>query len=525
MQKVNVGKSFLIGSVLLGCGFFDLPATAQQTGCPENFNVQESTISALQSAQSKGQISAQCLVQLYLQRINQYDKRGPKINSMLELNPDALTIAAQLDAERQAGKVRGPLHGIPIVIKGNIATHDRMTTTAGSVALAGSIPLEDAFLVKRLRAAGMIILGKANLTEFANVMAIGMPGGYSSQGGQTLNPYNPTTYPNGLPVLSPCGSSAGSGAATAANLTAVAIGTETSGSILCPSSYHSLVGIKTTLGLVSRSGVIPIGSAQDVAGPMTRTVADAAAVLNALASADPSDPVTLKSVGKVPPDYTAFLNLNGLMGARIGIARQYFYVAEGETTALIEQAIQTMRDLGAEIIDPVDISTFDQLISDSSVVLTYQFKQQLNAYLSTVGPTSPVKDLQEIILSNFRNSSVALKYGQELLITSQVQSGNTITKVDAAKDRLEDIQLARGGLEAALQNNQLDALIFPSSNGASVGAKAGYPTVIVPAGYLSNGRPYGVSFLGTAFSEARLIELAYAYEQATKLRRPPAATP
>jgi amidase len=493
-------------------------------GCPTNFAVQETSIADLQAALTSRQINSRCLVTIYLNRIALYDKQGPKINAILELNPQALQIADQLDAERKAGQVRGPLHGIPILIKGNVGTHDQMTTTAGSVALAGSIPENDAFIVQRLRAAGAILLGKANLTEFANFMSYKMPSGYSSQGGQTLNPYNPTTRSNGIPVLTPCGSSAGSGAGTAANLTAAAVGTETSGSILCPCSFNSLVGIKTTLGLVSRTGIVPLAHSQDVAGPMARTVADAAALLNALAGADPNDPITLTSAGKIPADYTSFLNANGLNGLRIGIARQYFG-SDSETNALIEQAITVLRSHGAIIVDPVNISTFEKLQQNSSSVLLYEFKQDLNAYFQTVGPTTPVFSLSEVITSNLQNSTVALKYGQGVLINSNVQSGNTITASQAAQDRSTDLQLARGGLDTAFSDNQLDALVFPTSNGADIGAKAGYPTLIVPAGYKADATPVGISFLGKAFSEPTLITVGYAYEQASLLRRPPTATP
>ncbi|AGY60139.1 amidase [Gloeobacter kilaueensis] len=502
------------------------PGLAGSNGasCPAGFAVQEVTVAQLQEALAAGQVTSRCLTQIYLARIARYDKQGPAINSVLELNPDALAIADKLDRERQAGQVRGPLHGIPILIKGNIATHDRMTTTAGSVALAGSIPENDAFIVERLRAAGAVILGKANLTEFANFMSYHMPSGYSSEGGQTLNPYRPKLAGNGLPSLTPCGSSAGSGAATAANLTAISVGTETSGSILCPSSFNSLVGIKPTLGLVSRSGIIPIAHSQDTAGPMTRSVADAAALLNALAGPDPADPITLTSIGKTPADYTEFLNADSLAGARIGIARQYFGGLAPQTLALIQQAIAVLKSKGA-IVEPVDIPTFQQLVTDNSKVLLYEFKQDLNKYLSTVGPTSPVKNLTQIILFNNRNRSVALKYGQGLLINSNVQSGNRITEAEAAADRSLDLSLARGGLDTVFAEHQLDALIFPTYFGADIGAKAGYPTIVVPAGYEPGGAPVGISFLGQAFSEPRLIGLGYAYEQASKLRRPPRATP
>jgi amidase len=490
--------------------------------CPSDFPIVEATVATLQQAQASGQISARCLVELYLERIDRYDRNGPQLHSVLELNPDAEAIAATLDAERAAGQVRGPLHGIPVLIKGNVGTLDRMTTTAGALALQGSVPASDAFIVQRLRAAGAVILGKANLTEFANFVSFTMPSGYSTLGGQTLNPYNPTLNANGLPVLTPCGSSAGSGAAIAANLAAVSVGTETSGSILCPSNFNSLVGIKTTLGLVSRTGIIPLALSQDVAGPMARTVADAAALLDALAGYDPADPVTRRSLGRIPPTYTAFLNAGALAGARIGIARQYFG-GNAETNALIEQAIAVLRAQGATIVDPANVPTFEAIASDSSSVLIYEFKQNLNNYLAGL-PNPLVKTLDDIVRFNRRNRE-AIRYGQSILISSNVQSGNTITFAEATRDRAEDLALARGGLDALFARENLDALLFPTSAGAGIGARAGYPTVIVPAGYLTSGQPVGISLLGRAFSEPRLIELAYAYEQASRLRRPPAATP
>ncbi len=486
--------------------------------------MQEASISQLQAALTSGELTSVALVEMYLARITQYDKSGPRINSVLELNPDAVAIAAALDAERASQGPRGPLHGIPILIKGNIGTSDQMTTTAGSLALAGSVPAEDAFLVRKLRSAGAVILGKANLTEFANFMSYQMPSGYSSLGGQTLNPYNPTTGPRGVPVLTPCGSSAGSGAATAANLTAAAIGTETSGSILCPSNFNSLVGIKTTLGLVSRSGIIPLAHSQDVAGPMTRTVADAAILLTAIAGPDPNDPITLTSIGNRPSDYTAFLNPNGLAGVRLGIARQYFG-SNAETNAIVEQAIAAMQAQGAVIVDPATIATVDELSSYNSSVLLYEFKQDLNAYLSTAGAGITRGSLAEIIRFNTANRPIALEYGQGVLLNSQLQSGNTIRLPEVVRDRARDLTLSRSGIDDVIAEFDLDALIFPASSGAGIGAKAGYPTVIVPAGYKSSGEPVGVSFLGRAFSEPQLIEYAYAYEQATQVRRPPTSTP
>ncbi len=514
--------------VVLGSGSWAITHSRSVQAQSPATRLPEATVAELQEAETAGTLTARQLVQAYLDRIALYD---PLINAVLERNPDALAIADELDRERQAGKVRGPLHGIPILIKGNIATHDRMDTTAGSIVLAGSVPENDAFIVQKLRRAGAIILGKTNLTEFANFMSYNMPSGYSSQGGQTLNPYNPTLNNKGLPALTPCGSSAGSGAATAANLTTIAIGTETSGSILCPSNANSLVGIKTTVGLVSRTGIIPISHNQDVAGPMTRTVADAAALLNVMAGYDPADPVTATSLGQIPPDYRAFLKTDGLKGARIGIPREYYKFLPAEQQAIIDRALAVLRNQGAIIIDPAPIATTAQLLTSNaeSIVLTYDFKRDLNSYLATVGATSAASDLAEIIRANRRNRAVALKYGQALLIDSQVQElqdGTPITTADYQQALQEEFQLAKvEGVDATVTKYNLDALLFPRDYGSDVGAQAGYPTVIVPAGYTKGGQPIGISFLGQAFHEPRLIQFAYAYEQASLARRPPLATP
>ncbi|WP_218082990.1 amidase [Anthocerotibacter panamensis] len=524
---------FLAGSLTLSPQVRHTPA--QPTAAPpasfttvSTFQIQEATLADLQAQMASGHLTSRALVQQYLDRIERYDKQGPKINAILELNPEALAIADQLDQERRAGQLRGPLHGIPILLKGNIATHDQMTTTAGSAALAGSVPKQDAFLVTRLRAAGAVILGKANLTEFANFMAYDMPSGYSALGGQTLNPYRPMLNKKGQPILSPCGSSAGSGAATAANLTAVAIGTETSGSILCPADANSLVGIKTTVGLVSRSGIIPIAASQDVAGPMTRTVADAAALLNVLAGYDPTDPVTAQSKDKIPADYRLFLKPDGLQGVRIGIPRG-FYKLDREQKVLFDRAIATLKRQGATIIDPAVLTTAKKLLASDLTVLTYEFKRDLNTYLATLGPTAPVRTLAEVIRFNRTHPEQALKYGQQLLIDAdkrRLQKGTEISEARYHRARASELRLAKTeGVDATMDRYQLDALLFPMDYGSFIGAIAGYPTVIVPAGYTSKGTPMGLSFLGKAFQEPRLIQYAYAYEQASQLRRPPAATP
>ncbi|UFP94192.1 amidase [Gloeobacter morelensis MG652769] len=512
-------------SILLGTGQA-FAATCPPAGPP----LSEATVAALQEALASGALTSRQIVQGYLDRIACYDKQGPKINAVLEINPDALAIADALDAERRAGRVRGPLHGIPVLIKGNIATGDRMLTTAGSVALVDALPQKDAFIATRLREAGTVLLGKANLTEFANFMSYYMPSGYSSQGGQTLNPYFPALEDNGVPTVTPCGSSAGSGAATAANLTAISIGTETSGSILCPSSFNSLVGIKPTVGLVSRTGIIPISASQDVAGPMTRTVADAAVLLGAIAGYDPADPVTARSVGQIPADYRTFLKLDGLVGVRIGLPPEYLDFLGPETRPAFDRALEVLRAQGAVIVD-APIATTDALFASPSVitVLTYEFKRDLNAYLAKVKPGTTIDTLSEVIDFNFRKREVALKYGQGLLVDSQqrrLQNGTAIT-AQGYRDALAEKQLLAKteGIDATIAKYDLDALLFPTYYGSFVGAAAEYPSVIVPAGYATGGLPIGITFLGKAFSEPQLIQYAYAYEQASLARRPPEATP
>lgn len=478
------------------------------------FQLEEATIARVSQAFATGELTAEELVLMYLDRIARHDKQGPKLNTVLEVNPDAVFIARALDQERRITGPRGPLHGIPVLIKDNIDTHDKMHTSAGSLALAGSIAPRDAFLVSQLRKAGAIILGKANMTEFANYMTKGMPAGYSSRGGQVLNPYKPGAF-------TPSGSSSGSGAAVAANLTMVAVGTETSGSILSPANWNSIVGIKPTVGLISRSGIIPIAMSQDTAGPMARTVADAAILLGALAGADPADPATWAGAGCTHADYTPFLDRHGLRGARIGVARTPFCQRlDAEEQALFAAAIATLRELGAEVVDPAEVATAAAGPWESRV-LTYEFKAALHAYLAELGPAAPVRTLREIMEFNYRHPEITLKYGQTLLAAAEATSG-TLTEPEYLLDRLQDIRLARTeGIDRTLDSEKLDALVFPASTGAWLGARAGYPSILVPAGYTGDGRPMGITFLGRAWSEAALIRYAYAYEQATRHRVAP----
>ena len=498
-------------------------------GLAATFSLETATIADINSAFDAGALTSQQLTQLYLNRIEAYDDSGPNINSYLTINPNALETAAALDLERQTQGPRSPLHGIPVLLKDNVDTFD-LPTTAGSVALEGSIPPNDAFITQQIRDAGAVILGKANLTEYANYLTTGMPAGYSSLGGYVFNPYNPGPLPDGdgRPVLSPGGSSAGSGAAVAANLATVSIGTETSGSILSPGNQNSVVGIKPTVGLASRDGIIPIAASQDTPGPLGRTVADAATLLGSITGVDLSDPVTSTSEGKFYSDYTQFLNADGLQGARIGVPKDFYW--DGLTdaqTALVEDAIATLESRGATIVYQ-DIPTARELSGFSSSVLSYEFKRDLNAYLASLGPDAPVQSLADVIEFNNANPEVALKYGQVLAERSQARdlAPDSADTQQYLTDRATDLRLAKEeGIDFLIEEYDLDAILFPATRGANIAARAGYPSVIVPAGYLSDGTPYGVTFSGLAYSEPTLISLAYSYEQATMLRIPPASTP
>jgi amidase len=494
------------------------------------FELEEITIAGLQDAMKSGRHSARAIVEMYLARIDEIDRRGPHINSVIELNPDVIAIADALDGERKAGRGRGPLHGIPVLIKDNIDTADKMKTSAGSLALADSIAPRDAFIVERLRAAGAIIIGKTNLSEWANFRSAKSTSGWSGRGGLTRNPYALDRNTSG--------SSSGSGAATAANLCAAAIGTETDGSIVSPSNMNSLVGIKPTLGLLSRAGIIPIAHSQDTAGPMTRTVADAAILLGALASVDPRDTATQASAGKAA-DYTKFLDPNGLRGARIGVARNLFGFSE-RVDKLIGEAIEVIKRLGAEVIDPAELPQVGKYGDSEFEVLLYEFKADLNKYLAGLGPQALVKTIKEVIEFNERNRDRELAwFGQDVMIKAEAKSGLNSPQYKKALAR--NLRLARAeGIDAALRKHRLDALVAPTDgipwvtdplNGdhfaggcSTPPAVAGYPHITVPAGYI-HGLPVGVSFFAGAWSEGRLISFAYAFEQATKHRRAPKFLP
>ncbi|MBO8155765.1 MAG: amidase [Bacillaceae bacterium] len=472
----------------------------------------EATFHDMQKAMDSGELTSKELVLMYMDRISRYDKGENGINSVLEINPDAVHIAEALDLERKQKGKRGPLHGIPILLKDNIDTHDKLHTSAGSLALKDHVASKDSFVAKKLREAGAVILGKANMTEWANFMTEHMPNGYSSRGGQVKNPYGPGTLDVG-------GSSSGSGASVAANLTAGAIGTETSGSILSPASSNSVVGIKPTVGLVSRTGIIPISHSQDTAGPIARTVEDAARILAAISGVDPEDPATLTnpshSIHK-----TAFLNPAGLKGATIGVARDpYFSHLDDEEKSLMERAISIMKQEGATIIDPVEIPSAHEKWDLNTLI--YEFKPALNAYLQQVESRIPVHSLEELIAFNEEHSEDMLKYGQTLLTKSEATSG-TLTEAEYIQTREKDIYLSQTrGIDAVMEQHNLDVILFPNNLGAGIAAKAGYPSITVPGGYTSTGKPLGVTFTAKAFEEEKLIEVGYAFEQATRFRKPP----
>ena len=494
---------------------------------PKDFELEELTITELQAGMQSGKYTSRQLVKKYLDRIDDIDKDGPKLNSVIEVNPDAMAIAEALDRERKEKGMRSPLHGIPILIKDNIDTADRMMTTAGSLALVGSRPAQDSFVARRLREAGAVILGKTNLSEWANFRSSHSSSGWSGRGGQTKNAY--------IQDRNPCGSSSGSGSAAAANLCAAAVGSETDGSVVCPSSANSLVGIKPTVGLIGRSGIIPISHSQDTAGPMARTVSDAAILLGALTGIDPSDAVTKSSTGKSFTDYTQFLNKDGLRGARLGIARKYFGFND-LVDKLMKDRIAEMKKIGAVIVDPADIPTSGQFDNTELEVLLYEFKADLNSYLGRLGPGSPVHSLKEVIEFNEKNRDRELTYfGQDLLIKSQAKGPLTEKKYLQALAKNHLLSRTQG-IDFIMRKNRLDAMIAPTGGPAwptdwingdhftggysSASAVAGYPHITVPAGYVF-GLPVGISFFGGAWSEPKLIKYAYAFEQATKARQAP----
>ena len=494
------------------------------------FELDEATIAQLQSWMASGRYTSRKLCELYLRRISEIDRAGPAMRSVLQINPDAMQIADTLDAERRAGHLRGPMHGIPVLIKDNIGTHDRMTTAAGSLALAHSIPPRDSFVAERLRIAGAVILGKTNLSEWANYRSTHSSSGWSGMGGQTRNPYALDRTPSG--------SSSGSGAAAAASLCAIAIGTETDGSITSPSAAQGLVGIKPTVGLISRAGIIPISHSQDTAGPMSRTVTDAAILLGALTGVDAGDAATAASAQHARTDYQPFLDANGLKGARIGIPREHYFGYSDATDAIINEAISVMRAAGATIIDPIEIGTSG---NTEGTVLSYEFKADMNAYLASLGPSSPMKTLADLIAFNREHRAEEMPYfGQEIFETAEARGPLTDKEyVDALAAAHQHARTE--GIDAAVAKYRLDAIAAPTQGpaklidlvngdprggGSASGlpAVAGYPHITVPAGYYF-GLPVGLSLFGPAWSEPVLIRLAYAYEQHSKARRSPTFLP
>ena len=490
------------------------------------FELDEITIAALQDGMKSGEYTARSIAEKYLARIDAIDRNGPAIRSVIETNPDALAIADELDKERKAKGARGPLHGIPVLIKDNIDTADRMMTTAGSLALVGSKPPKDSYVVKKLREVGAVILGKTNPSEWANIRSNHSTSGWSGRGGLTKNPY--------ALDRNPCGSSSGTGAGISANLGAVGVGTETDGSIVCPSSANGLVGIKPTVGLISRSGIIPISHTQDSAGPMCRTVRDAAILLGAMVGVDPEDAATSANGRKAFDDYTAYLQPNR-PGARIGVVRKYFGFND-DVDALMELALDVLKKNGAVIVDPADIATIGRTGMNENNVLLYELKADLNAYLARLGPKAPVKSLKDVIEFNEQNKIKEMPYfGQDMFLKAQAK-GDLSTKeyVDALADNL---RLARQeGIDATMDKFKLDALVAPTGGPAwitdlingdnasgqtsTAAAVACYPSVSVPAGYV-HGLPVGISFFGRAWSEPTLISIAYGFEQATKVRKAP----
>ncbi len=502
-----------------------LTAEARANEVP--FELQEATISDLQDGMKSGKWTARSLTKEYVAQIEAIDRHGPGLRSVIELNPDAMAQADALDKERKEKGPRGPLHGVPVLVKDNIDTADEMATTAGSLALVGSKPPHDAFIVKKLRQAGVVLLGKTNLSEWANFRCSYSTSGWSGRGGLTKNPY--------ALDRNPCGSSSGSGAAVAANLCAIAVGTETDGSIVSPASANGIVGLKPTVGLVSRSGIVPISKTQDTAGPMTRTVRDAAILLGVLAGIDPDDEATAAPKAKAVGDYTTFLDVNGLKGARLGVARNYAGFHD-TVDAVFTEALGALKQQGAVLVDPADVPNADKLGEPEMTVLLYEFKAGLNAYLSRSGMKAPLHSLKEVIAFNERERKNELPhFGQDTFLKAEAKGALTEKAYVDALAACRKLSRAEG-IDAVMDKNKLDALIAPTMGPAcltdlvvgdrwlgstsTAAAVAGYPHITVPMGFVS-GLPVGLSFFGRAWSEPTLLKLAYAFEQATKQRKPP----
>jgi amidase len=532
-------------------------AASGRAAAQSGIAVDNASLAEVTQALTDGKITATALTQAYLARIEAYDRAGPGLNSVREVNPDALATAGGFDGVKPSAQ--RPLAGVPILVKDNIATDDRQHTTAGSLALEAARARNDATVVKLLREAGAVILGKANLTEFANILAVDMPSGYSSLGGQVKNPYSPALLDNrGIPVVQPGGSSSGSAVAVAAGLCAAAIGTETSGSLLSPATQNGLVTVKPTVGLISRAGVIPIAHSQDTAGPLTRTVRDAAILLNVLAARDPLDPATQPL--QRPDDYTALLDKDGLKGARIGVPSDpadpgnnvYMGKLSPRAAAVMMQAITVLQDAGATIVranmptagwiggpgTTMGVLNCNPLSrrkgepATSSIVFLYELKHDLNLYLRDWAVGTDIRTMADVIAFNQANADKALRFGQDLFLAAEATRGD-LSELEYRSARAMDLLSARErGLDAYMTRHQLDAVVFPGTAGASIAAKAGYPSVQVPGGFISgfDGKetpdyPLGITFAGRAWSEGRLLRLAYAYEQASNARRPPPGLP
>ena len=529
----SVDRRSFLRSLAAGVAGLPLPGLAPvretASSCPpptqpKPFELDGTSITELAAGMAQGKYTAHALVEKYLARIAEIDQQGPQLKSVLEVNPDALAIANGLDQERKQGRVRGPLHGVPVLIKDNLDTADRMQTSAGSLALLGSRPPQDSFVAQKLREAGAVILGKTNLSEWANIRSAHSTSGWSGRGGLTRNPY--------ALDRNPCGSSSGSGAAVAASLCAVAVGTETDGSIVCPSSANGIVGIKPTLGLVSRAGVIPIAHSQDTPGPMARTVREAAILLTALAGVDPRDSATAASQGKVA-DYTPFLDPNGLRGARIGVARKYFGFSD-LVDQVMERAIEAMKHAGAQIVDPADLPSHGKFDDSELTVLLFELKADLNAYLAARGAAP--KSLEDIITFNDQNREKEMPYfGQDLFLKAEAKGDLTSKEYTDALANNQRLS-RKEGIDAVMDQNRLDAIMAPtgspawlsdlangdhtSGGSSNAAAVAGYPDITVPAGFVF-GLPVGISFFGRAWSEPTLLKIASGFEHTTQSRKAP----
>jgi amidase len=527
-RRTFIGRAAAAAATLaLGRPAHPAAGAAPAAARPPAPELEEATIASLQAAMARGEQSARSIAEAYLSRIDALDRSGPRINSVIEVNPEALQLADALDRERKEGGARGPLHGVPVLLKDNIDTGDRMQTTAGSLALVGAPAPRDAFVAGQLRRAGAVILGKTNLTEWANFRSTHATSGWSGRGGQTRCPY--------VLERNPCGSSSGSGAGIAASLAAVAVGTETDGSVVCPASANGLVGLKPTLGLVSRAGIIPLAHSQDTAGPMARTVRDAALLLNAMTGVDPRDSATSASAGHAAADYTATLDAGALRGKRLGVVRSYFGFDPG-VDRLMEASLAAIREAGAILIDPVALPNAGKYDDSEGVVLRYEFKADIAAYLATRTGDDVPRSLAALIAYNAQHAAAEMPwFGQELFEQSEAKGPLTDKAYLNALSR--NHRLSRGeGIDAALRAHRLDALLAPTGGPAwmtdlvvgdhftggysTASAVAGYPHITVPAG-LVHGLPVGMSFFAGAWAEPTLLAIAYAFEQSTTARRPP----